>query len=89
MIEGQDGPHCVFCGALWTAEMLRLYDAGTNGAVCACCVIFPDLAGFEPEPAPVPREHVPLPPELSCQTCGRVLYRLFSPDPEGDSVTSR
>lgn len=30
---------CVFCDAPWSEEMLRLYDAGSNGAVCSCCVI--------------------------------------------------
>jgi hypothetical protein len=62
--------------------MLRLYDAGNTGAVCACCVIFPDLDGFAALADPPPREHVPLPPELVCEACGRVLYRLFSPTPE-------
>jgi hypothetical protein len=89
MTETDSGPRCVFCGAPWTAEMLRLYDAGTNGAVCACCVIFPDLAGFEAPPEPPPRPHVPLPPELSCEACGKVLYRLFSPAPEGESASDR
>jgi hypothetical protein len=91
MTEEDNGPRCVFCGAPWTAAMLRLYDAGTNGAVCSCCVIFPDFEGFEPEPEPepAPRPHVPLPPELSCQACGRVLYRLFSPEVEDESAPDR
>jgi hypothetical protein len=62
--------------------MLRLYDLGTNGAVCACCVIFPDFDDTPPEPEPEPREHVALPAELSCEACGRVLYRLASDDAE-------
>jgi hypothetical protein len=72
-------PRCVFCNAPWSEEMLRLYDAGTSGAVCACCVIFPDFADAPPEPPP-PKEHVALPPELSCHACGRVLYRLMAPE---------
>jgi hypothetical protein len=71
-------PHCVFCEAPWSDEMLRLYDAGTSGAGCSCCVIFPELEGFDPPPDPVPVVHVPLPAELSCGSCGRVLYRLMS-----------
>jgi hypothetical protein len=67
-------PHCVFCGAEWSEEMLRLYDLGANGAGCSCCVIFPDFDDAPPEPEP--REHVALPPDLSCEACGRVLYRL-------------
>jgi hypothetical protein len=69
-------PRCVFCDAPWDDEMLRLYDAGSNGAQCACCVIFPDLEGFEEETPDPPREHIPLPPELCCHACGKVLYRL-------------
>jgi len=75
--ESDPRPRCVFCDAPWNDEMLRLYDAGSTGAGCACCVIFPDLAGFEPPPEP-PKEHVALPPELCCHACGRVLYRLAS-----------
>jgi hypothetical protein len=75
-LEPDTRPRCVFCNAPWSEEMLRLYDAGSNGAVCACCVIFPELEGFEePKPEP-PKEHVALPPELCCHACGRVLYRL-------------
>jgi len=85
MTEADNGPQCVFCGAPWTAEMLRLYDAGTTGAVCACCVIFPD---FDPPPEPAPRPHIPLPPELSCEACGRVLYRLFSPDTANQAASN-
>ena len=75
-------PHCVFCGAEWSAEMLRLYDLGANGAVCSCCVIFPDFDDAPPEPEP--REHVALPAELSCEACGRVLYRLAAPGAPSD-----
>jgi hypothetical protein len=89
MSEAESGPQCVFCGAPWTAEMLRLYDAGTNGAVCACCVIFPDFEELEAPAEPPPRPHVPLPPELSCEACGRVLYRLISPPSEDESVSDR
>ncbi len=75
-LEPDTRPRCVFCNAPWSEEMLRLYDAGSNGAVCSCCVIFPELEGFEePKPEP-PKEHVALPPELCCHACGRVLYRL-------------
>jgi hypothetical protein len=71
--DTETGPRCIFCAAPWSAEMLRLYDAGANGAGCACCVIFPDFD--EPIAAP-PRVHVALPEELRCDACGRVLYRL-------------
>ncbi len=74
--RADSGPHCVFCGAPWSAEMLRLYDAGSNGSVCSCCVIFPDLDGMEAPVEPAPIEHIALPPELCCESCGRVLYRL-------------
>jgi hypothetical protein len=74
--QEESRPHCVFCGAEWSAEMLRLYDLGANGAVCACCVIFPDLEPLEAPAEPEPRVHVALPAELSCEACGRVLYRL-------------
>jgi hypothetical protein len=78
MVQPEESrPHCVFCGAEWSVEMLRLYDLGANGAVCSCCVIFPDFDDAPPEP---PREHVALPAELSCEACGRVLYRLAAPD---------
>jgi hypothetical protein len=69
--------------------MLRLYDAGSSGAVCSCCVIFPDLEGFEAPVEAPPRPHVSLPPELCCEACGRVLYRLFSPTPEGEPTADR
>ena len=69
-------PRCVFSNAPWSDEMVRLYDAGSNGASCSCCVIFPELEGFEPPPEPVPVQHTPLPPELACEACGKVLYRL-------------
>lgn len=74
--ETDQRPHCVFCGAEWSAEMLRLYDLGSNGAVCSCCVIFPDLEPLEPAPEPEPRDHIAMPAELACEACGRVLYRL-------------
>lgn len=69
-------PRCVFCDAPWTAEMMRLYDAGNTGAGCACCVIFPDFEDAAPPAEPAAKEHVALPPELCCESCGRVLYRL-------------
>jgi hypothetical protein len=75
MDEPERLPRCVFCDAPWTDEMLRLYDAGSTGAVCPCCVIFPELDGAEPEPPPPP-SHVPLPAELRCHACDKVLYRL-------------
>lgn len=64
--------------------MLRLYDAGANGAVCSCCVIFPDLEGFDAPVEPAPRVHVQLPPELCCEMCGKVLYRLSTTAMPGD-----
>jgi len=71
--DSETRPRCVFCAAPWSAEMLRLYDAGANGASCSCCVIFPD---FDEPVAPAPLVHVELPKELCCESCGRVLYRL-------------
>ena len=70
-------PRCVFCDAPWSDEMIRLYDAGSNGAGCACCaVFFPDFDEAPPEPPPPPVEHIALPPEIACASCGKVLYRL-------------
>lgn len=74
--EAAARPHCVFCGAQWSVEMLRLYDLGSSGATCSCCVIFPDFDDAPP-PEPAPAEHVALPPELACESCGRVLYRMI------------
>lgn len=66
--------------------MLRLYDLGANGAVCSCCVIFPDFEDVPP--APAPQEHVALPAELSCEACGHVLYRLSAPETPSDADSS-
>ncbi len=69
-------PRCVFCDAPWTEAMLKLYDAGTRGATCACCAVyFPDFE--DAPPAPPPQEHVALPDTLDCEACGKTLYRLL------------
>jgi hypothetical protein len=75
----QDMPNCVFCGVPWSAEMLRLYEAASSGAPCACCAPFMDEEAWEPPPATTPAEHIVLPPELCCTACGRVLYHLATP----------
>jgi hypothetical protein len=66
-------PHCPFCGAPWTDEMLDIFDAGLN-AGCGC--------GHDHGALPAPEhEHKPRAVgEIVCAACHRAIYRTLPLD---------